>query len=164
MSRARLIALALIAAGPIVLEAQDSMAAQVDLCLDAERFIRNVAGMVSLTEPDTVNDWRTQSVTPGCRVTAAAATRQLSRNLLRDFFNSLQSDAWIRTPDPRDAPNEGSLRFRKGQADCLFSFYDSSVSLNTDAELTVSDAVFKTVGEKLYHFLVLCTPAAPAAP
>ena len=164
MKKTLLLALALIAAGSVVLEAQASITAQVDLCLDAERFIQNVAGMVSLTEPDTVNDWRTQSATPGCRVTAAAATKQLSRNLVKDFFNLLQSDAWIRTPDPRDAPNEGSLRFRKGQADCLFSFYDSSVSLNTDAELTVSDAVFKTVGEKLYHFLVLCTPAAPAAP
>ena len=151
-------------AGPGVLEAQDSRAAQVDLCLDAERFIQDVAGMASLTEPDTINDWRTQLVTLGCRVTSAGATRQSSRNLLRNFFNSLQSDAWIRTPDPRDAPNEGSLRFRKGQADCLFSLYDSSVSLNTDAELTVSQAVFRKVGEKLYHFLVLCTPIAPAAP
>ena len=160
----RTLLLALMIAGPGVLEAQDSRAAQVDLCLDAERFIEGVAGMASLTEPDTINDWRPQSVTPGCRVTSAGATRQSPRNLLKSFFDSLQSDAWIRTPDPRDAPNEGSLRFRKGQADCLFSFYDSSVSLNTDAELTVSDAVFRKVGEKLYHFLVLCTPIAPAAP
>jgi hypothetical protein len=164
MKKILLFVLALIAAESVVLEAQNSITAQVDLCLDAERFIKNVAGMVSLTEPDTINDWRTQSLTPGCRVTASAATKQLSRNVVRDFFDLLRSDAWIRTPDPRDAPNEASLRFRKSQADCLFSFYDSSVSLNTDAELTVSDAVFKTVGEKLYYFLVLCTPAAPAAP
>jgi hypothetical protein len=36
--------------------------------------------------------------------------------------------------------------------------------LNTDAEMTVSDAVFLGSGQKLYNFLVLCTPAAPAAP
>ena len=71
---------------------------------------------------------------------------------------------WVRTPDPRDAPNEASLRLRRDGVDCLFNYYDSAMSLNTDAEMMVSDAVYVGRNEKLYNFLVLCMPAAPAAP
>ena len=138
--------------------------AQVDLCLEAERFVRDVIGMVAITEPDTIDDWRTKAMVPGCRVTAAGATSSASAEVVRDFYEVVQESGWTRTPDPRDAPNEASLRFRRDGADCLFNFYDRTTSLNTDAELDVSDAVHLGPGQELFNFLVLCTPAMPAAP
>ena len=139
-------------------------AGQVDLCLEAERFVRDVMGMVAITEPDTIDDWRTQAMVPGCRVTAAGVTSNSSSYVARGFFEIVPESGWTRTPDPRDAPNEASLRFRRDGADCLFNFYDSAMSLNTDAELMVSDSVHRGPGEQIFNFLILCTPAAPAAP
>lgn len=142
----------------------EGAAAQVVLCEGAERFVREVMGMVAVSEPDTIDDWRTRRMVPGCRVTAAGASGLPSAEVARGFYEVIRESDWVRTPDPRDAPNEASLRYRKDGADCLFNFYDSSMSLNTEAEMTVSDAVFVGRGETLYNFLVLCTPAAPAAP
>lgn len=141
-----------------------ALSAQVELCDDAERFVREVAGMVAVTDSDTIDDWRTRAMVPGCRVTAAGATSRSEVEEARRFYEQLRDAGWGRTPDPRDAPNEAALRFRRRGADCLFNFYTSSVALNTEAELTVSDAVVRQPGERLYFFLVLCTPAAPAAP
>jgi len=138
--------------------------AQVDLCLEAERFAREVMEMAALSEPDTIDDWRTRKMVPGCRVTAAGGTRLESSETVELFYEKLREAGWVRTPDPRDAPNEASLRFRRSGADCLFNFYDSSMTLATEAELVVSDAVPLQSGESLYNFLVLCTPAMPAAP
>lgn len=137
---------------------------QVELCTEAERFVREVIGMAAVSEPDTIDDWRTKAMVPGCRVTAAGATRRSESAEARDFFARIVDAGWSRTPDPRDAPNEASLRFRRAGADCLFSFYASSMSLNTDAEMMVSDAVPRRPGEDLFHFLVMCTPATAAAP
>lgn len=139
-------------------------AAQVELCESAERYVREVIGMIAITEPDTIDDWRTQAMVPGCRVTAAAAARRPVRDAARAFYETILDDGWVRTPDPRDAPNEASMRFRKDGADCLFNYYDNSMSLNTDAEMTVTDAVHVGPGEAVYNFLVMCTPAMPAAP
>jgi hypothetical protein len=141
-----------------------AVSAQLDLCLDAERHLRDVIGMTVITETDTIDDWRTQAMVSGCRVTAAGATTESSAVVARQFYEILPESGWERTPDPRDAPNEASLRYRQHGADCLFNFYDSAIALNTDAEMTVSDAVFLQRGEHLYNFLVMCTPAAPAAP
>ena len=138
--------------------------AQVELCEGAERFVREAMGMTALSEPDTIDDWRTRAMVPGCRITAAGAMQGSAAAEVRDFYMRLRDAGWARTPDPRDAPNEASLRFRRDGADCLFNFYDSSTSLGTEAELTVSDAVPLRPGEELFNFLVLCTPAAPAAP
>jgi hypothetical protein len=138
--------------------------AQVALCEGAERFVREAIGMAAVAEPDTIDDWRTQAMVPGCRVTAAGATRRSASEDARLFYEVLRESGWARTPDPRDAPNEGSLRYRRDGADCLFNYYDSSSSLNTEAELMVSDAVPRRPGERLFNFLVLCTPEAPAAP
>ena len=139
-------------------------AAQAELCEGAERFMREVMGMVAVAEPDTIDDWRTRRMVPGCRVTAAGASSMPSVDIAGGFYEVIAESGWVRTPDPRDAPNEASLRFRRDRVDCLFNYYDSSMSLNTDAEMMVSDAVYVGRGEKLYNFLVLCTPAAPAAP
>ena len=138
--------------------------AQVELCAEAERFVREVVGMSAVTEPDTIDDWRTKAMVPGCRVTAAGATRRTDAVEAKDFYDRVVDAGWARTPDPRDAPNEASLRFRRAGADCLFNFYTSNMSLGTDAEMMVSDAVPLRSGERLFTFLVMCTPAAPAAP
>jgi hypothetical protein len=140
------------------------IAAQEQLCEGAERFMREVMSMVAVAEPDTIDDWRTRRLVAGCRVTAAGASGQPSADIARGFYEVITESGWVRTPDPRDAPNEASLRFRRDGADCLFNYYDSAMSLNTDTEMIVSDAVYVGQGEKLYNFLVLCTPAAPAAP
>ncbi|HSH75516.1 MAG TPA: hypothetical protein VLA09_07540 [Longimicrobiales bacterium] len=44
------------------------------------------------------------------------------------------------------------MRFRKDGADCLFNhhnYYDNPMSLNTDAEMTVTDAVWVGPGRDL---------------
>jgi len=139
-------------------------AGQVDLCMEAERFLRDAMGMQTLSEPDTIDDWRTQAMVPGCRITAAGGTTRTSADVARGFFEVLPDSGWSRTPDPRDAPNEASLRYRRLGADCLFSFYDRTTSLNTEAEFAVTDAVDLQPGEHFFNFLVMCTPEAPAAP
>jgi hypothetical protein len=139
-------------------------AAQLALCEDAERFLRDIVGMVALSEPDTIDDWRTRAMVPGCRVTAAGTRARPAAEEAQRFFERLPEAGWIRTPDPRDAPNEASLRFRRGDADCLFNYYDASMSLGTEAELTVLDGVSRRADVELFNFLVLCTPIAPAAP
>ena len=138
--------------------------AQVELCLEAEQFMRDVMGMTALSEPDTIDDWRTRKMVPGCRVTAAGGSRLPSSQIVEGFYAQVEIEGWTRTPDPRDAPAEASIRYRKSDADCLFNFYDNSTTLATEAELVVSDAVPLAAGEALFNFLVLCTPAAPAAP
>jgi hypothetical protein len=140
-----------------------SAAAQVELCAEAERFVRDV-GMEALTEPDTIDDWRTGMVTPGCRVTAAGASSEATQTVARGFFEVLEASEWQRTPDPRDSPNEASLRYRRFGADCLFNYYDRTLSLGTEAEFAVMDAVSLGPGDELYHVLVRCVPVAPAIP
>ena len=120
--------------------------------------------MIALSESDTIDDWRTHAKVPGCRVTAAGSSSLESAEVARSFYQIIAESGWSRTPDPRDAPNEASLRFRRDSVDCLFNYYDSSMSLGTEAEMIVSDAVYVEEGESLYNFLVLCMPAAPAAP
>lgn len=138
--------------------------AQTELCLEAERFVRDVMGMVALSEPDTIDDWRTRKMVPGCRVTAAGATRVSGADLIEEFYARVEEAGWTRTPDPRDAPNEASLRYRRSGADCLFNYYDNTTTLGTEAELVVSEGVPRQPGESLYNFLVMCVPAAEAAP
>lgn len=161
MRRLTLLAVAAAVLGPTVRVGAQS---GVDLCLEAERFVRDSIGMTTVTEPDTIDDWRTRALVPGCRVTAAGATRRSDAVEARDFYERMRRSGWVRTPDPRDAPNEASLRFRRSGADCLFNYYTLDSPLHTDAELTVTDAVFLDAGERMFNFLVLCTPAAPAAP
>lgn len=147
-----------------LLGATRGVAAQTEICLEAERFVREVMGMVAVSEPDTIDDWRTRKMVPGCRVTAAGATRLSASGIVQEFYAKVKEEGWTRTPDPRDAPNEASLRYRRSGADCLFNYYDDSMTLATDAEAVVSEAVPRQPDESLYNFLVMCVPAAPAAP
>ena len=106
---------------------------QVELCEQAERFVVDEIGMIAVTEPDTIDDWRTRKMTAGCRVTAADGTRDAASTVARGFYDRIREAGWVRTPEPRDAPGEASLRFRRDGADCLFNFYTPASPLNTEA-------------------------------
>jgi len=130
-------------------------------CAEAHRHLVEVADMAAITEPDTIDDWRTGRMVPGCRVTAAGVTSLTERDLLVQFYGGVRAAGWNRTPDPADAPNEASLRFRKEGSDCLFNYYTDGM-LFTEAEEEVDNAVVPIPGQIRYNFLVLCMPAAPA--
>jgi hypothetical protein len=151
------IALCALALGP------RSASGQVELCRDAKRFLEDEMEMVAVVEADTIDDWRTQKMVPGCRITAAGRTTRGFGQAARLFFDRVRAAGWARTPDPRDAPNEASLRFRMDGVDCLFSFYTGGI-LSTEAEGTVDDAMVPSPGERRYNFLVMCTPAMEAPP
>lgn len=131
-------------------------------CVAAERFLSGKARMATRTEPDSLDDWRTHRRLPSCRVTAAGVTRAPSEAQARQFFTTLRDAGWTRTPDPRDAPGEASLRFRHGGSDCLFNFYTGGL-LGTDAELAVEAEVTPRAGERRYYVLALCLPVMEAA-
>jgi hypothetical protein len=133
------------------------------LCDAADRFLRTDRLMATVVEPDTISDWRTRRRLVGCRVTAAGATARGLQPEAVGFYERVRATGWTRTPEPRDAPNEGSLRFRSGEADCLFNVYGDAM-LMTDAELSVDERVVLKPGERRYHVYVMCLPAMPAAP
>ncbi len=99
----------------------------------------------------------------GCRVTAAGATTIGIGEEAKRFYERLRAAGWTRTPDPRDAPHEASLRFRMGTTDCVFNIYDEA-RLDTDAEFAVNDSLQVRNGETRYQLLALCMPALPADP
>lgn len=130
-------------------------------CTAAAGFLRDTQHMQALTEPDTIKDWRTQQRLVGCRVTAAGGTTQTLRNEAIGFFDRLRAAKWTRTPDPRDAPTESSLRFRWEKSDCLFNVTRDAM-LFTDAEQQVNESLVLKPGEERYHVFVMCTAALPA--
>ncbi|MGH7552147.1 MAG: hypothetical protein ACREMQ_03870 [Longimicrobiales bacterium] len=119
--------------------------------------------MAIVTEPDTIDDWRTSKRQPGCRVTASALTAKSIADEAAHFYERVRLAGWTRTPDPRDAPNEASLRFRKNDSDCLFNVY-AGLLLLTEAELKVSTAPVRSTGATRYGVLVMCIAAQPASP
>ncbi len=133
------------------------------LCVDAEEFLRTDRKMKTVVGPDTVNDWRTRKQLMGCQITAAGGTTRGVQPEAVYFYERVRATGWVRTPDPRDSPNEASLRFRKGGADCLFNVYGPSMLL-TDAEDAVDEAHVLSPGETRYHVYTMCMPALPAAP
>jgi len=138
-------------------------ARQVSHCEEAARFLEKDMGLVVVTEPDTLDDWRTGKRQPGCRVTASGLTEtRVAVEAIR-FYEQVRQAGWTRTPDPRDSPNEASLRFRKGGSDCLFNVYEG-VLLMTEAERKVSAATVPTPGRVRYGVFVMCMAALPAAP
>lgn len=132
-------------------------------CVAAARFLREDRRMVAVVERDTIDDWRTRKRVPGCRITSAGATDiGVAKEAVR-FYERVRSAGWTRTPDPADAPNEASLRFRLKASDCLFNV-NAMALLNTDAEATVNDLVVVPHGQTRYQVFVMCMPAMPAAP
>jgi hypothetical protein len=124
--------------------------------------MRSDRGMTAIVEADTFDDWRTRKRLPGCRITAAGVTSITVQREAAHFYDRLRASGWTRTPDPRDSPNEASLRFRYGESDCLFNV-NAEALLLTDAESRVLEAVIPKAGERRYHVFVMCTPAMPAA-
>ncbi|MGI9625616.1 MAG: hypothetical protein ACR2QM_02160 [Longimicrobiales bacterium] len=147
----------------VLLGAPTGLAAQEALCSAADEYLMGAVGMTTIVEADTIDDWRTDQMVPGCRITAAGLTTKGLRAEARSFYEQLRATDWTRTPDPQDAPNEASLRFRNGGSDCLFNFYSDGL-LGTDAELEVDDAVVPGRGQQRYNFLVLCMPAVDLPP
>lgn len=133
------------------------------LCVAADQFLRTDRNMVTVVEPDTIDDWRTRKRQIGCRITAAGGTTRGLQPEAVGFYERIRAVGWVRTPEPRDAPNEASLRFRSGNADCLFNVFGDAM-LMTDAELTVDERRPLKSGEVRYHVYVMCIPALPAAP
>ncbi len=147
----------------IILTPAATSAQQQERCQAAEHFLVEVVGMTAVSRPDTINDWRTQQMVPGCRVMAAGLTSRDFGDEATLFYERLRAVSWTRTPDPRDSPNEASLRFRQDRTDCLFSFYTGGI-LGTEDEIEVNTAVVPSPGEQRYNFLVVCMPAMEAAP
>lgn len=138
--------------------------ARQPLCEAADRFLTGDRLMVTRIEPDTLDDWRTHKKLVGCRVTAAGGTTRGVQPEAVFFYERVRAvGGWVRTPEPRDSPNEASLRFRTGQVDCLFNVYGPAM-LNTEAEDAVDAARPLKTGEVRYHVYAVCVPAMPAAP
>lgn len=132
-------------------------------CVAAAAFVRTDRKMVAEISDDTLNDWRTGKRVAGCRITAAGATDiSVQREAIR-FYEAIRAARWVRTPDPRDAPNEASLRFRWEQSDCLFNI-NAEAMLFTDAETRVNEALVLKPGATRYQLYVICLPAMPAKP
>ena len=132
-------------------------------CVRARDYLSERLGNPALAEPDSIDDWRTRQIYPGCRVYAAAAT-SVDMNLTAErFYEALLASGWVRTPDARDMPNEAAIRLRKDGMDCLYHVYNGPL-LNTPLELRVSGAVRLNPGDRSYNIFVQCMPAMPAAP
>lgn len=133
------------------------------LCTAADQYLRVDRQLATKVEADTLDDWRTHKKLPGCRITAAGGTGRGVQAEAIAFYERIRAiGGWARTPDPRDSPNEGSLRFRTGQIDCLFNVYGPSM-LNTDAEAAVDEARPLSGREVRWHVYAVCVPALPAA-
>lgn len=119
--------------------------------------------MVVTIDADTIDDWRTKTRMIGCRVTAAGGTNIGVQPEAVRLYERLRAAKWVRTPDPRDSPNEASLRFRWEQSDCLFNI-NADALLGTDSEGLVNERLVLKPGDVRYQVVVLCMAAKPAAP
>ena len=132
-------------------------------CYAAAQFLRDTQHMVAAIDSDTIDDWRTKRRLVGCRITAAGGSELgVAKEAVR-LYERLRAARWTRTPDPRDAPNEASLRFRWEQSDCLFNV-NAEAMLNTVAESRVNEQLVLRSGETRYQVFVMCAQALPAAP
>lgn len=139
------------------------LVADTSHCAAAARFLRGERHMIVEVEVDTIDDWRTHKKVAGCRITAAGGTALGVSKEAVHFYELLRAAKWVRTPEPRDSPNEGSLRFRWEQADCLFNI-NAEALLGTDAEQRVNDRLRMPEEQTRYQIFVMCMPAMPAVP
>ena len=99
-------------------------AQDVKRCETLNRFLIDTMEMEAETSPDSVDDWRTRKILPGCRVTAAgSALREVPGEENEVFYLSLIAAGWTRTPDPHDRPHEAAIRLRLDGTDCFFTPY-----------------------------------------
>lgn len=145
------------AVGPARVSAQEALGH----CDAAHRLLES-AGFTAVAEPDTIDDWRSGRMLPGCRVTAAGLTVRAMSEEATLFYEDVRASGWERTPTPLDAPNEASLRFRLDETDCLFNVYGQAL-LGTAAERRVALSQLPQPNEERYFVLVLCTPAVAAS-
>jgi hypothetical protein len=138
-------------------------AQQVQLCTEVVRFLSQDMQFAARTDADTINDFRTGRKHFGCRVTAAGLTTIGLAGEATRFYERVRETGWSRTPDPWDAPNEASLRFRKNGSDCLFHVYEGALLL-TEAERQVASARMPAGGQSRYGVFVMCVPVMPARP
>ena len=143
---------------------KEAVAQDLQRCEPLQRFLTEDFGMVAETERDTMDDWRTHKMLPGCRVTAAGGTQLGMSDTATLLYEQLLAVGWIRTPDPRDAPNESALRLRLDDTDCFFSPYSRNVVIGTAAEMRVNQAFAPSSDEVRYNVLVQCVQAMEAAP
>jgi hypothetical protein len=120
-------------------------------------------GMVAEISPDTIDDWRTDKIVPGCRVTAAGGTPIGIGQQAGMLYSQLGVAGWTRTPEPRDAPAESALRMRLGETDCFFTPY-TGIAIGTEAERRVTMAFQPRSDDARYNLLVQCMPAMDAIP
>lgn len=132
-------------------------------CAGAAAFLRDVQRMEVEVGADSLNDWRTRERVPSCTITAAGATNEGVQSEATRLYERLMAAGWTRTPDPRDAPREASLRYRKDGTDCLFNV-NREAMLFTDAETAVLERLRVPPGAVRYHVFVICVEAKPAAP
>ena len=145
----------------LALGAASSSPADSANCVAAARFVRGDRQMVAVVGMDTIDDWRTGKRVAGCRITAAGATTIGVQKEAVHFYERVRASLWTRTPDPRDAPNEASLRFRFEQSDCLFNI-NAQPLLGTKAERIVNRELVVLPGATRYQLLALCMPAMAA--
>ena len=138
-----------------------ALQAQDTRCSPVTEFLGGEMGMETRVDADTLRDWRTGLTLSACRVTAAGVRSRTLATAARNLYERLRAAGWTRTPNPADAPNESSLRFRLADTDCLFNVY-TGILLATPAEFEVSSAIERGVGERIYNVLVQCVPALPA--
>lgn len=161
MPRASVLLLASVFAGLVVTTRAPAQQAK-KLCDGAREFLVDRLHMAAIVDPDTIDDWRTKRLTPGCRVTASGFTDIGIRREAVRFYERVREAGWVRTPEPLDAPNEASLRFRRAEVDCLFNVYEG-ILLNTESELRVTSEGTAKAGATRYNVFTMCVPARPAA-
>lgn len=133
-------------------------------CEPLHRVMTETLTMSAETSPDTVDDWRTRRVLPGCRVTAVGSMRrEVPGEENQVFYYTLMGEGWARTPEPYDRANEAAIRLRYEQTDCFFTPYQG-IRLATEAEFRVNNAFVTRPGEERYSFMAQCVEALPAAP
>lgn len=132
-------------------------------CVEAARFLSETQRMQAIVEPDSINDWRSQQRVGGCRITAAGGTLLTVQGEATRLYERLREAKWTRTPDPRDSPREGSLRFRWEQSDCLFNV-NTEALLFTDAETEVIERRTLAPNERPYYVFVMCMAARESTP
>jgi hypothetical protein len=132
-------------------------------CEPVRAFLTDTFGMVAEVGRDTIDDWRTHKVLPGCRVTAAGGAAFGMGEQATLLYRQLLSQGWKRTPEPRDAPDESALRLRQGDTDCFFTPY-SGIAIGTEAERRVTQAYKRNGEDAPFNVLVQCVEAMDAAP
>lgn len=136
----------------------EARAQEVKRCETVHRLLTEDMGMVAESSPDTVQNWQTNQILPGCRVTAAGSATTKAGDEGEALYARLLTVGWKRKPGPRYATNGPALRFRLDETDCFFSIY-TGMMVGTQAEMRVNVAFKSRPGEDRYNVLVQCVPA-----